>query len=95
MEKNSTNNFPKQHDKSLFPLCFLTGLLGFFIAWQSNVDYSGVRGFFIGFLVPFTIYVFAALLERRKEMGIKKSIQIEGDEVMIKETNAGNSLYQR
>lgn len=91
MKKNS--NLAQGNDRQeVFASCFFIGLLGFFLTWQSDVDFSGIRGFLIGFLVPYILYILVSFLTRKEKKISDKTIQVSTDEITIKETNKGEKV---
>lgn len=90
--ENNNNLADANKLDGVFPLCFFIGLLGFLITWQSDADYSGVRGFFIGFFVPYILYILISLLARKEQKTNKKTIQLNTDELTIKETIKGENV---
>lgn len=90
MEKNK--KISQANDNGVFPICFFLGLIGFLITWQSGFDYSGIRGFLIGFLVPYALYILIGLLTGKEHITSQKTIRANADEVTIKEINKGRNV---
>ena len=74
----------KKDSKLILPFCFVLGLFGFLITWKPDVSNSGIIGFFLGILIPFSLYVIIELIRKREKR--TTNYQIKSDKISINES---------